>query len=636
MNRVDGVLALALVAAAARGQETAPTLIVRGGRLFDADAATARPLGQLWVAGERILGERAHDAVIPAGARVIEADGCTLLPGLFDLHVHVAVSGGAMIGGTLLDPAENLATSAAFGVLHVVDLHNLPEAVFPLRDRSQREPGLARLLAAGAAFTAPHGHGTQMDIEANTATTAAEVGERFAKLLSWKPDVVKGIVEHGGWAMVPPLPTLDEPLLAEIARRTRAAGLPFLVHVWTLDEAKTAVRAGADVLAHGVFLGAVDDELARAMKERGVGYVPTLAVVVGPRRVARGETPYTRERIGGRLHPDLGAQLDDPASISWAARWEEADEGMWLANLKRLFDAGVRIGAGTDAGNPLAPHGPALLYEVALYVEAGLTPAQALRCATLESARLVRRDRDFGSLAPGRIADLLLVRGDPLADVGALWRTERVFKAGREVDLEELRGRNAGRATAAVVWKVGAGLDALVDDFDDGDLSCAWGGEWTATQDSGAPGGRSRAAVAVVEAGDSGHLLVEGALEEGFPYGPFAGVAIQWDPERRRLADLGAARHVALRARGTARDWSLVVERAAVKDFDAFQAAFSVTDEWQELRVPLSALRQTGFGRAVPVDWSDVFGLGLQARARPGATAALGEFELEVDWIRIE
>src|SRR5262249_23785252 len=81
-----------------------PTLVIKGGQLFDAESATAHALGQLWIADDRILGEHPADAAPPPGVKVVDASGCTLLPGLFDLHVHVSVPGGDMSGGVQLQP----------------------------------------------------------------------------------------------------------------------------------------------------------------------------------------------------------------------------------------------------------------------------------------------------------------------------------------------------------------------------------------------------------------------------------------------------------------------------------------------------------------------------------------------------
>jgi len=420
-------------AAAAAGD--APTLILRGGRVFDASEQRAGAPVQVWIGGERILAIEPAETAIPEGVDVVDTRGCTLLPGLFDLHVHTAVAGSG--GILLLDPTENLRTQLFFGVTHVVDLHGDQRTIFARRERARSAPDQARLYSAGAAFTVPGGHGTQFFIQANTVTSVDEADRRFDELLPYEPDVVKAILEHGGWGGNPELPTLDGELFEAIARRTHAEGLRLFAHVFSLAEARTAVARGADALVHGVFLDEIDDDLVDEMRTRGVAYVPTLAVVVGAQEAARGPTPYDHPSVAAALHPAVAMAISQPGSTGWPGYADLAGrEQRFFGNLKRLADAGVRIGTGTDAGNPLTPHGPALLVELELFVRAGLTPARALRAATLDAARILGVEADFGTLEPGKVADVVVVRGDPTVDIAALWNVEDVFKAGRRVDRE--------------------------------------------------------------------------------------------------------------------------------------------------------------------------------------------------------
>ncbi len=612
------------------------TCVIRGGQLFDAETGRVRPLGQLRIGGERILGEAPLDAPIPPEARRFEADGCTVLPGLFDLHTHVMVPGGSMTGGGGVDPELNLATHAAFGVTTAVDLHNEPGYVFALREQVATHPSLARLLAAGAAFTVPGGHCTQFGFEANVITSKDDVATRFDALMAQRPDVVKAVVEHGGWGTWPALPTLDEATLTQIGARVRAAAIPLFCHVWTLDEAKQAVRAGARALVHGVYAGEVDDELIALMKERGTGYVPTLAVVVGAQRVTQGRTAYAPERLDGLLAPKLAQALADPKSGNWLGGWADYDEAHFLRNLQRLHAAGVRCGTGTDAGNPLTPHGPALLAEIGLYVEAGIAPAQALQCATLESARLLGRERDHGSLTAGKVADVLVVRGDPTRDIDSLWRIEGVLKAGAPVDRAALRERQLGPERPPRVRRFGRDLGPSLDGFDDEDLDSDWGGSWQGVADAAMPGGKSKAALELIEVEGSGGLLIRATVAEGSRFGAFAGASLMWNPVVPEHVDLAGASALVLRVRGTPRRWTLALDRAAVADFDVFFAEFAVAAEWQEVRIPLDTFRQTGFGEKVAMAWSDITGITISARVPPGGRTGYGDFELEVDLLRVE
>jgi imidazolonepropionase-like amidohydrolase len=108
------------------------------------------------------------------------------------------------------------------------------------------------------------------------------------------------------------------------------------------------------------------------------------------------------------------------------------------ANLKRLAAAGVAIAAGTDAGNIGTLHGPSIFRELRLMADAGLTPAQVLAAATAGGARVMGRENDLGTVAPGKLADLLILDRDPLADVGNLEAIHRVIKGGRVYTPDEL------------------------------------------------------------------------------------------------------------------------------------------------------------------------------------------------------
>lgn len=611
-----------------------PTLVVRGGRLFDPATGASREIAQLFVRGETVLGERDAAAAVPDGVPVIDASGCTILPGFFDLHVHVAVSGAGYTARGLVSAEENLASQLHSGVTSVVDLHADESTIFALRDRSREDPALARLYAAGSAFTAPGGHGTQFGPAPNVVTSPEEAGARFDDLLKKRPDVVKAILEHGGWGGLGAFPALgDEPFL-EVARRAKAASLPLFVHVWNEDEARLAARGGARALAHGVFLDAAGPELVASMKENGVAYVPTLAVVLASQRTIAGKAPYSRPLVAEALHPDVAAALAsvDPSTLRMSPMaHEELDGALALRNLKTMADAGVEIGLGTDAGNPLVPHGPGVLFEMQLYVDAGLSPARTLAAATLASARILGVADRFGSLEPGKVADVVIVRGDPVANIADVWNVERVVKGGRIVDRSARAAKNAERGRAARVLAAGKDAPAEMDGFDDADLRSNWGGTWEVSADGVAPNGKSSARLAVAD----GKLRVEGEVVKGFQWGAWAGVTIQFDPNRKILVDAAPFSGLRVRARGTKRPYTLTVHREAVTDFNVFTASVELSEEWREISIPFSALKQIGFGKPVPWAANDLVGLALEARNMPMAAGTFGPFEIEIDWVRL-
>ncbi|HTE06083.1 MAG TPA: CIA30 family protein, partial [Planctomycetota bacterium] len=321
-----------------------------------------------------------------------------------------------------------------------------------------------------------------------------------------------------------------------------------------------------------------------------------------------------------------------------------------LANLKRVADAGLPLGLGTDAGNPFTPHGPSTLYELQLYVEAGLTPGQALAAATSGNAAILGL-ADAGTLAPGRIADVLVVRGDPTARITDMAEIADVIKGGVRVDRAAHARRNLQLAAPAVARVVGRDLPSRVFDGTSADAAeagagatpvsspapasaqaGAWPGAWEVYSDTLAPGGKSSCALRWVQDAEGERLVLEGALAEGSAYGAFGGAALLWAPARKLLADASALTGLRLRLRGTPRDGNLTVQCAAVKDWNVFATPLRPTEEWSVVEVPFTALHQIGFGRSVPWTGADITGLNVEAR-NGAAAPTYGPFRIEVDWI---
>lgn len=604
-------------------QEPPPTLVVRNGTLFDPERGEARPLGQLWIRDDRIVGERPADAAIPAGVAVIDARDHTVLPGLFDLHVHVAVHGGSFV--VPADPVENLESALLCGVTNVVDLHGNEETIFALRERSRTDPQLARLWCAGGAFTVPKGHATQFGIQANEVTSVDEVEARFAALLPKQPDLIKLILEHGGWGGLPAMPTLDEILARAVVDAAHRGGKRAVAHVWSLPEAKAAVGCGVDALVHGVFLGKVDEELAQSMAKARTAYVPTLSVVLASARVMKKTRPYDHALVREVLHPELVAhfdadEIDAAAAMSPMARMGNL-EPVFLKNLQDLHLAGVPIGLGTDAGNPMVPHGPGVLLELELYVAAGLTPAQALHAATLGSAQVLGVAERHGTLAPGKTADLVLVAGEPVTRIGDVWNVVEVVKSGRRVDRAPMRERNARRASPPEVLRVTAETKAPAFPF---------GAQFQPSTDAVA---RGKSTVDLLSTPGSA-LHFRGHVRAGFAYGPWTGAAMLWHPERRRLVDASACTGLRLELRGTQRPLTVTVQCRAVKDYNVFTAAVTPDATMQTIDVPFDSLRQIGFGKKVEWTGTDITGVSLEYRCPPMTKPVEGAVELEVASIR--
>src|SRR6185295_19387027 len=258
------------------------------------------------------------------------------------------------------------------------------------------------------------------------------------------------------WYIVTPEQTVEKSAAAVRAAgdEARQRGLPLIVHATGLAEAKEALRAGAKLLVHSVWDLPVDDEFLDLARKNGAMYCPTLTVVRGYQRMfeaaARRQAPAVDDPNGcvdpetlARVAETAQAQTQEEAPLTAdqiktrdARRAER--ERLAADNLKRVAAAGIPIAMGTDAGNPLTLHGPAVYAEMEAMQAAGLTPMQVLVASTRGGAAAMGREKDLGTVEKDKLADLLIVAADPTADVANLRRVRYVVRGGVVRDLAEL------------------------------------------------------------------------------------------------------------------------------------------------------------------------------------------------------
>ena len=433
-------------------------VVFTGTTVIDGTGGPPRENATLVIEGGRIacVGE----CTIPSGAEVIDARGRYIIPGLVDAHVHYSQTGWADGRPDALDLRERFpydSTVAALkaeperffrsylcsGVTATFDVGGYPWT-WDLRERAEHSTSAPHVAAAGPLITpfAPPQlllPGTQQFIrmESDSLTRA---GARF--VTRWGSDALKV------WMVVGPsspdtatwLSRLE--IAAEEARRT---GTPLIVHATNLWAAKHALRQGAKLLVHSVEDQSVDAEFLRLAREAGAFYNPTLTVREGyvelrERRFDPSDVPLecvdpmTRRKAfltdsiaGGRVDPEFNDRL--------AASYRIMQE-----NLRRVHAAGIPVVMGSDAGNPLTLHGPAVYPEMEAMAGAGLSPMEVLVAATRNGARAMGRS-DFGTLEPGQIADLVVLTRDPLADIANMRSVALVVRGGRVWTKEELEYR---------------------------------------------------------------------------------------------------------------------------------------------------------------------------------------------------
>lgn len=434
--------AVALLSAATlAGVAHAETVAITHVRIVDGRGGVSRD-ATLVMKDDRIVA--AGKVAVPSGATRIDGRGRTVMPGLISDHSHVGQVGGTEQGARFYNRATieaELMQFARYGVTTVVALGNNGPLFAQVRADAHagRTPG-ADLFGVMQGIGVPNGAPPQAMLKVAPdqlyrPSTPGEARQAVARMAAAKTDLVKlWLDDFGGSVPVKMQPDIYRAVIDE----AHARGLRVAAHIHDLADARSIVAAGADILAHGIRDRLVPSDFAAELKRRGVWYIPTLqldeATVAWADRAPWTRTPFARVA----LSPALAAQVDDPA---WRAKTladpktaaARTSLAVNLRNLKTLHDAGVRIGFGTDSGaNPLRVPGIAEHRELALMVQAGLTPAQALTIATGRAAALMAL-ADRGTIAPGARADLVLVDGDPSQDITAAQRIVAVWRHGVRV-----------------------------------------------------------------------------------------------------------------------------------------------------------------------------------------------------------
>jgi imidazolonepropionase-like amidohydrolase len=427
---------------------------VVGATVLDGTGGPPLRDGVVVARGERIVAVgRRSDVPLPKGLRILDGRGRWLIPGLIDAHVHFFQSGGAYTRPDIIDlrrhrPYEReialikedlprtFARYLASGITSVADVGG-PFWTFEVRERARRAAIAPRVAVAGPLISTVSR--PELDLGDPPIVKVAGPEEARAlvrRLAERSPDLVKV------WFIFRPGDDLGagKAIVAATVEEARAHGVRVAVHATELETARAAVEAGAAVLVHSVVDKPVDDRFVTLLKEKGVVYIPTLFVVEGYNLVLSGSwAPIPAEtRLGD---PAVMATFEELKTLpEFPHRPRRGPEGLRLAqaNLKRLSDAGITIAAGTDAGTIGTLHGPSIFRELRLMAEAGMTPAQVLAAATRGGAQVTGREKELGSIEPGRLADLLLLDRDPLADVGNLEALAQVVMGGRVFGPAEL------------------------------------------------------------------------------------------------------------------------------------------------------------------------------------------------------
>src|ERR1700674_992490 len=470
------IVTIAFVADSARATPSGTTVIANG-TLINPGTGKVMENAVITIQGDHIsaVGQASATNIPKKGDRVIDARGKFILPGYIDTHVHFFQSGDIYTRPDAVDltsvrsykdehawiernKLDTLARYIRCGITSVVDVGG-PMWNFAVRKFANSTEKAPRVAAAGPLISSV----SRPELELNGDPPIVKIDtpeqgvQLVRKLAKEKPDYIKI------WYIVPPAQPAERiapkpgqsdaeraaifrPVVDAVIAESHRLKLRVAVHATELEAARASVEEGADLLVHSVTDKLVDDAFIKLLKERGTILTPTLVVFERyGRTFANKLNLTTEEKAWG--NPEVIASLDVtkipadklPERIKTAMANPDAvldriqkTYDVALKNLKTLQDAGITIAAGTDAGNIGTIHGPALFREFQLMKEAGLTPAQILQSTTANAAKTFGGETGakIGAIEPGKFADLVILKSNPLDDIAHTSDIETVMKNG--------------------------------------------------------------------------------------------------------------------------------------------------------------------------------------------------------------
>jgi imidazolonepropionase-like amidohydrolase len=458
------------------------TTVITNGTLINPGTDKVTENALITIQGDHIsaVGQVSATDIPKKGDRVIDAHGKFIVPGYIDTHVHFFQSGDIYTRPDAVDltsirsykdehawiernKLDTLARYIRCGITSVVDVGG-PMWNFGIRKFANSTAKAPRVAAAGPLISSVSReqlvlNGDAPIVKIDTPEQGVQLVQKLAKE---KPDYIKI------WYIVPPAQpakpgeggspspasgqsdaeraAIFRPVVRAVISESHRLKLRVAVHATELEAARASIEEGADLLVHSVTDKLVDDAFVKLLKERGTILTPTLVVFERYGRTFANKLNLTpEEKAWG--NPEVIASLDVtripadklPERIKTAIANPDVvldriqkTYDIALKNLKTLQDAGIIIAAGTDAGNIGTIHGPALFREFQLMKEAGLTPMQILQSTTANAAKTFGGETGakIGAIEPGKFADLVILKSNPLDDIAHASDIETVMKNG--------------------------------------------------------------------------------------------------------------------------------------------------------------------------------------------------------------
>jgi imidazolonepropionase-like amidohydrolase len=438
-QRFRRLLVLALLCVASPSLLAQPAkkkLALVGGMLLDGYEVPPVHHAAILIEGNRILQVGpAAEITIPPDAQVIDTSGRVMMPGLIDVHVHLQILGHGdydrwdpwIAKNNLVEKVSEISAKQLLmaGVTSAVDLGGTLKESLSIRDRINKGaiPG-PRMSMAGPWITRDLGDYSPILPNQYLVNTPDEAARAVDDLAKQGVDVIKAYVK---------LEPAHYKAIADAAHRHH---IKVHAHVYDEKNVRDAFEAGIDVLQHVGSAGmpTYSPELVRAIAAKGTPVVVTAAhrAFLFPATVAfpeRLQDPQLKADFGPQIWDEVQNSLKGFQRLSYFSatdqemRFAKASLGQWI-------ESNAIMGMGTDSGTPMNFHTEALWREIKAHVDTGMSPLRAIDAATRVNADILGKSKDLGTIQPGKLADIIVIDGDPLFDITALSHVEVVVKDG--------------------------------------------------------------------------------------------------------------------------------------------------------------------------------------------------------------
>jgi len=428
-----------LMPLAGHGEVTA----IVGGTLIDGTGNEPVENSAVLIENGRVVyaGSQA-DAPLAEGSKIIDANGKFLVPGFADMHNHLG-DGTFVLGRPAFDAVRNLHCLLARGFTLIfnptIDVETFVELKRLARENPSEYPNF---FGTGSSFAPMGGHGSR---SGNTPLETESARARVRELKAAGVDAIKLYYTDLTYVSKQPHPMLEREILIAVIDEAHREGLKAYVHAPILAYAKQALEGGADGLVHGIVSDPIDEEFVTLMRRNKAIYITTHSIFY-----AAADLAAWSKRLAAFEHSKLipKALIEVGAQAETVAVWEQRFDNLtWLrehlqvlrANTKAMADAGFLVVAGSDTSNAGAGIflGLASQVEFELLAEAGIPADQIVQMMSLNAAKMIGREEEMGSLESGKLADMVILDEDPLADIRNVRSIHAVVKSGRVYSPDE-------------------------------------------------------------------------------------------------------------------------------------------------------------------------------------------------------